>query len=151
MSGFVNRAKGGHVRCPIKEQVMRLSAVIIAIPMLVAPLTIAPARAQRAYSDYHRNAADHYDRGYDDGEEDGYTRGYDDARDEGARDEGALTRVVHECKRRKGKGAVLGALAGGLIGHLSSDRNKLANTAIGAAGGGLLGDIAGKRGTDYDC
>jgi hypothetical protein len=140
-SGFVVVMQGG--RWPgarDEEHSMRKFALFVAAMAVAAPLASAPAQAQR-----HHRDADFYDRGYDDGEGDGYYRGYDDGRQDGT-----VTEVV-QCKRRKGKGAVVGALAGGLLGNLTSDRNKLANTAIGAAGGGLAGDLIGKRGRDYDC
>ncbi len=130
---------------------MRKITVMIAVATMVFPSVMVPASAQRRVRERvivieDDNADTRYDRGYYDGHDRGYERGYDDGRDAGT-----IVQVEDRCKRRKGKGAVIGALGGGLLGHLTSDRNKFANTAIGALGGGLLGDLVGKRGTDYDC
>jgi hypothetical protein len=122
----------------------KLITTAVAAAMLI-PVATTPALAQRWVRErvVEDDDPDYYDSGYYDGREHGYDRGYRDGRND--------TPAVDTCKRRKGKGAVAGALAGGLVGHLTSRRNKLANTAIGAAGGGLLGDLVGARGKDYDC
>ncbi len=104
-----------------------------------------PANAQRLVRErvvVEDDEPEHYDYDYQDGREHGYDQGYRDGRD-GAP---VVAQAAEPRPWRKGKGAVVGALAGGVLGHLTSNRNKLANTAIGAAGGSLLGDLVGARG-----
>lgn len=127
----------------------KLITTAIATALLVTT-TSMPANAQRWVRErvvVEDNEPEHYDYGYQDGREHGYDQGYRDGRD----DAPVVAQAADPCKRRKGKGAVVGALAGGVLGHLTSNRNKPINTAIGAAGGGLLGDLVGARGKDYDC
>ena len=110
--------------------IKKLSIAAAALAMGASALVPAtPAAAQR------------YDRGYYD--QRGYDRGYYDQRRN--RDRGYYR--DDRCRSNKTTGALLGAIAGGLLGRTIDTRgDRTVGTLLGAAGGGVLGNEIAKGG-----
>ncbi|WP_165384340.1 glycine zipper 2TM domain-containing protein [Sphingomonas paucimobilis] len=135
---------------------MRLLAFCLASLLLSATLIPNNAHGQSWHWDgYDRSGYHDYRDGYDDGGADGYRDGHDDGYEQGrgdgyhrgyadARDD---DRPVHNpCRAQGGAGALLGAVGGGLAGHLvAGRRDKLIGTALGALAGGVAGDAIHRR------
>ncbi|MGU3389216.1 glycine zipper 2TM domain-containing protein [Sphingomonas sp. M1A8_2b] len=86
-----------------------------------------------------------YERGYD-GYQDGYRNG---GYDRGYREYRGNDRRYYNARSRRGcdntGGTIIGALAGGLLGHTVAGRgDRTLGTLLGAAGGGLAGNAIDK-------
>ncbi|WP_322964164.1 glycine zipper 2TM domain-containing protein [Sphingomonas fuzhouensis] len=135
---------------------MRLLAFCLASLLLSATLIPNTAHGQSWHWDgYDRSGYRDYRDGYDDGGADGYRDGHGDGYEQGhgdgyrrgyadGRDD---DRPVHNpCRAQGGTGALLGAVGGGLAGHLvAGRRDKLIGTALGALAGGVAGDAIHRR------
>ncbi len=114
--------------------IKKLSIAAAALAMGASALVPAtPAAAQSRY-----------DRGYYD--QRGYDRGYYDQRGYDRRD---YRRNYRDdgCRSNKTTGALLGAIAGGLLGRTIDTRgDRTVGTLLGAAGGGVLGNEIAKGG-----
>ena len=130
----------------------KLSLAIAAIATAAAPAAFAQYYSNDGYREYRRDA-------YEDRQ---WNRGRDFARVIESRPVYEAANTKEECwnpraghyeevrndKTRVGKGAAIGAIAGGVLGHQLGD-NSNANTAAGAILGGILGHQIERR-TDND-
>ncbi len=109
---------------------------VSALAMGAATLVPAAAEAQR-YGGYERG----YDRGY---EGRGYDRGYREYRGGDRRYNYRNNRANRRGCDNTG-GTIVGALAGGLLGHTIAGRgDRTLGAVLGAAGGGLAGNAIDK-------
>jgi len=118
---------------------MRLLAFCLASLLLSATLIPNTAHGQSWHWDgYDRSGYRDYRDGYDDGGADGYRDGHHRGYADGRADDRP---VRNPCRAEGGAGALLGAVGGGLAGHLvAGRRDKLIGTAVGALAGGVAGD-----------
>ncbi|MEG3083921.1 glycine zipper 2TM domain-containing protein [Sphingomonas sp. PB2P12] len=113
-----------------------------ALALGATALVPAAADAQRWGSRYERGY-DGYQGGYQGGYRDGgYDRGYREYR-------GNDRRYNYNARSRRGcdntGGTIIGALAGGLLGHTIAGRgDRTLGAVLGAAGGGLAGNAIDK-------
>ncbi len=117
-----------------------------ALAMTASALAPVAAEAQR-YGGYDRGG---YDRGYDRGgyNDRGYDRGYREYR-------GNDRRYSYRNNRRgcdNSGGTIVGALAGGLLGHTVAGRgDRTLGAVLGAAGGALAGNAIDKSDNPRYC
>ena len=114
--------------------IKKLSIAAAALAMGASALVPAtPAMAQSRY-----------DRGYYD--QRGYDRGYYDQRRNRDRN---YYRGDARCRSNGTTGALIGAIAGGLLGRTIDTRgDRTVGTLLGAAGGGVLGNEIAKSGNN---
>lgn len=143
---------------------MRFPLLCAASLLASTVLPPATAQAQRwsrdgyvagAVHGYHHGYGDGYDDGQGDGYQDGYvdggSRGYDDGHGQGYRDGYVDARRAARprgapCRATGSQGAILGAVGGGLGGHLlAGEDDKLIGTLLGALAGGVAGDAIHRR------
>ncbi len=120
--------------------IKQLSIAAAALAMGASALVPATASAQSRYDGYYQDSrGGYYDaRGYD-------RRRYDDRR--GYDNRRYYSRSSQRCKSNKTTGAILGAIAGGLLGRTIDTRgDRTVGTLLGAAGGGVLGNEVAKGG-----
>ena len=111
-----------------KKLSIAAAALAMGTTALVPATATAQSRYDRGYSDYQRG--DQYDR-----------RGYDSRRDDRRYNN---FRDNRRCSNGS-TGAILGAIAGGLLGRTVDTRgDRTVGTLLGAAGGGVLGNEIGK-------
>lgn len=139
---------------------MALKKIALAASAALAGTMLIPAAAQAQYADGYGNG-NYYERGYYQpvqhryrpgdyyGERRGYRRGYDRRYDRRRYDDRRYRRG--RCRDDGDTGTIIGAIAGGLLGHeVAEGRRGRGDGTAGAIIGGVAGALAG-RAIDRDC